>query len=259
MWSSTTRSLPGLERPRGVGRLDHRHLARRPAEYVLHLIARPSPRSRGPGRHDRARATRAPGSSATLAWCSTCGLSGAELDGAHVARRRCVGTGMTKLRNTSRLPGLQRERIRRSSARGPACRAASRPANVGGGAPSGHRLPARPDRDPLLDERDLIVAEPALVERTRRVRARAATAASRGVCVGRGDLARVSDARARSRAALNGAPATHNGPRIPAAGARALRAAAPSIGRWHVTQFSNRIGAMSLLKVTTRGTAPASL
>ena len=76
----------GIERPRVVGRLHHRHLARRPAVHVLHLTA-VHRRETGTRVGTIERARHAPEIDRQVRVVQHLWAIGAELDGAHVARR----------------------------------------------------------------------------------------------------------------------------------------------------------------------------
>ena len=76
----------GIERPRVVGRLHHRHLARRPAVHVLHLTA-VHRRETGTRLGTIERARHAPEIDRHVRVVQHLRAIGAELDGAHVARR----------------------------------------------------------------------------------------------------------------------------------------------------------------------------
>ena len=151
----------GIERPRVVGRLHHRHLARRPAVHVLHLVV-VHRRETGArfGAIERARHARR--------------IDARRPRGAAPAGDR-RGT-----RRRARSASGDRHRERRSCGTRRPCRAAActgsgsvstrsgvpscqPPGNVGGfGASAGFPF-GRALLDPLRDERDLIVAEPPFV------------------------------------------------------------------------------------------------
>ena len=76
----------GIERPRVVGRLHHRHLARRPAVHVVHLSA-VHRRETGTRLGTIERARHPPEIDGHVRVVQHLWAIGAELDGAHVARR----------------------------------------------------------------------------------------------------------------------------------------------------------------------------
>jgi len=148
----------GIERPRVLGRLHHGHLARRPAVDVVHLIAAVHRRETGTrvGALEHARGT--PEIERQIRVVQHLRPVGAELDGAHVARRgdRHRNDEVAEHVATSR---LQHVRVRQRQheigrAQLPAAGERRRLRRVGG-VPLG-----RAALDPLRDERDLIVAEP---------------------------------------------------------------------------------------------------
>ena len=149
----------GIERPRVVGRLHHRHLARRPAVHVVHLSA-VHRRETGTRLGTIERARHPPEIDGHVRVVQHLWAIGAELDGAHVARRgdRYRNDEVAEHVAGSRLR-LQHVRLRQrqhqiGGAKLPSAGKRRRLWRVG-------RIPlGRAALDPLRDERDLIIAEP---------------------------------------------------------------------------------------------------